>query len=233
MQGGVIRFDAQMSAGPAGEFYLQTTLADGNLREFCREFAPQFSEVSGRSFAAMRLAGNYHGLHSYRGDGTIQLRDAEIYELPIVLSLLKILKARQVTQTAFDSSNVDFTISGDTIDFDRIELLGDAISLLGNGKMNLDRDIDLNFYSIMGRNRINIPVISDLYRASSQQILWINVDGTLDNPQTHRHVLPQINDTLKQLFEPPDPNSSARNWGRATIPVPQDSSPGDANESWR
>lgn len=147
------------------------------------------------------------------------MRDAKIYELPVVLSLLKILKVRQVTRTAFDTSNVDFKVVGEDINFERIELLGDAISLIGNGRMNLDRDINLNFYSVMGRNRINIPVISDLYRASSQRILWINVDGTLDNPQTHRNVLPQINDSLRQLFQPASPSNASRNWNRsATVP---------------
>lgn len=47
MHGGLVKFDAQMNNGPIGEFYLQTTLADGNLENFCREFAPNFTEVSG------------------------------------------------------------------------------------------------------------------------------------------------------------------------------------------
>ena len=62
---------------------------------------------------------------------------------------------------------MDFVIQGETIDFKKMEFLGDAISLIGNGKMNIDWDIDLNFYSILGRNRINIPLISELYRAGS------------------------------------------------------------------
>jgi hypothetical protein len=81
--------------------------------------------------------------------------------------------------------------------------------------MNLDRDIDLNFYSIMGRGRFNIPLVSKLYHASSQQILWINVNGTLDEPRTHRNVLPQVNDSLKQLFQPAEPNAFVREWNRS------------------
>ncbi len=223
MHGGVVKFDAQMSNGPTGEFYLQTTLADGDLEQLCREFAPSLTEVSGRSFAALKLKGDCRSTQSYLGEGTIQLRDAKIYELPVILSLLKILKVRQVTRTAFDTSNVDFKVTGENVDFERIELLGDAISLIGNGRMNLDRDINLNFYSIMGRNRINIPVISELYRASSQRILWINVDGTLDNPQTHRNVLPQINDSLRQLFQPTNSANVPGSWNRE-LPQPQISS---------
>ena len=211
MHGGVVRFDAHMNSDPTGEFYVQTTLADGNLKQFCQEFAPTLTQVAGRSFAVLKLTGNYLGQHSYRGDGMVQLRDAEIYELPVVLSLLKILKVKQINRTAFDSSNVDFTVEGDKIDLKKIELLGDAISLIGNGQLTTDRDVNLNFYSVMGRGRLNIPLLTDLYRASSQRILWINVDGTLDNPQFHRNVLPQVNDSLRQLFQPTDRTNIANN----------------------
>lgn len=199
---GTVHFDAEMNSSTKGEFYVQATLADGCLSTACRELAPKLNNVEGHSFAAVRMSGDLTGTHTHRGEGQIQLRDAKIYELPVFLSLLKILQVKQADRTAFDSSNIDFKIHGDTFDFDRMEFIGDAISLIGNGKMNLDRDINLNFYSVMGRNRLNIPLISELYKASSQKVLWINVDGKLENPQTHRHVLPQLNDSLQQLFQP-------------------------------
>ena len=110
-----------------------------------------------------------------------------------------------------------------------MEFLGDAISLIGNGKMNLDRDIDLNFYSVMGRNKINIPLISELYRASSQKVLWINVDGTLDNPRTHRHVLPQLNESLQQLFQPRERPGLATRLSRFNNPYPTQIAPTQSN----
>ena len=202
MHRGKVNFDAQMNTGARGEFYLQATLEDGCLKTTCRDFGAELKNLEGHSFAAVRMSGDYTGTHSHRGNGTIQLRQAKIYELPTFLSMLKLLKIRQADRTAFDTGNIDFEIQGETIDFKKLEFLGDAISLIGNGKMNLDWDIDLNFYSIIGRNRINIPLISELYRAGSQKALWINVTGKLDNPQTNRHVLPQLNDSLQQIFQP-------------------------------
>jgi hypothetical protein len=211
MYGGLVKLDAQINADPTGEFYIQTTLADACLNELCRDKAAKFSDVKGRIFSALGLTGNSLGTHSFRGEGRVQLRQAEIFELPLMLAVLKSMHVGTKNQTAFDESNVDFRISGEEIDFTRIEMLGSPVSLLGNGKANFDREIDLNFYSIMGKNRFEIPILSDLYKASSQQVLWINVDGTMDNPQTHRNVLPQINDSLKQLFPSIDTlNTSTR-----------------------
>ncbi len=174
------------------------------LSEVAREVAPQFPDISGIGFGEIRLTGNSYENHSIKGNGNVQLRDAKIHQLPVMLSLLKILNVKEITRTAFDSGNLDFSIQGDQISLDRIELIGDAISLIGQGTLDTKRQIDLNFYTVMGRNRLNIPIISELYRASSQHILWINIDGSLDRPQTHKHVLPGLNDRLQKLFQPID-----------------------------
>ncbi len=214
--GGLVKFDATMANDTRGQFYIQTTMADGDIEEACRDFAPEVKQVQGRGFVAMRMGGNYDDFHSYRGDGTVQLRDARIYELPAMLTLLKMLNVGRTDRSAFDASNVNFMINGTDIDFERIELVGDAISLIGNGRMNLDQDLDLNFYSIVGRNRIKIPVLNELYHVGSQQIMWISVDGTMSNPKMSRQVLPHLNDSIRQLFQSPIRENSLQNRPRRT-----------------
>ena len=205
--GGIARFDAQMANDERGRFYIQSTIADGDIREAAADFAAGVEKVQGRGFVAMRMGGDYANLDSYQGDGTVQLRDAKIYELPKMLTLLKMISVGRTDPTAFDSSNVNFLINGDEIDFERIELVGDAISLIGNGRMNLEQELALNFYSIVGRNRFHIPVLSELYHAGSQRIMWISVDGSVDDPKLSRQILPQLNDSIRQLFQPAAPRS--------------------------
>ena len=164
--------------------------------------------------------------YSFRGEGTLQLRNAHIYELPPILSLLKILlPVKEVNRTAFDSCSVDFSIDGNHVDLERIELIGDAVSLIGNGEINFSRQLDLNFYSVLGRNRFYIPLLSEIYRAGSQQILWINIDGTLDQPNTNRHVLPQLNDTIRALMQPPNRSFQFGNEFSAGLPFTPLNSP--------
>ncbi len=205
--GGIARFDAQMANDERGRFYIQSTIADGDIQEAAADFATGVEKLQGRGFVAMRMGGDYADLESYKGDGTVQLREAKIYELPKMLTLLKLISVGRTDPTAFDSSNVNFLINGDEIDFERIELVGDAISLIGNGRMNLDQELALNFYSIVGRNRFHIPVLSELYHAGSQRIMWLSVDGSIDDPKLSRQILPQLNDSIRQLFQPAQPRS--------------------------
>jgi len=192
--------DAQLKFQGENPFFVQAALSNAQLREFAMELAPQFRELSGDIFASLKLTGNTTDYEAMRGTGAIQLRDAEIYELPVMLALLKILRIKEATRTAFDACIAEFQVFGDELEFQRIELNGDAISLIGNGTINLDWDIDLNFYSVMGRNRWYIPLVTEILKAWAQSILWIEVDGKLDAPQTHTNILPQLNDSLRQLF---------------------------------
>ena len=187
-------------------FRIDATLANSQLQDVAAEVAPQFQEMSGKGFASFQMVGNCIDWKSLYGLGTVQLRDAEIYQLPVVLSLLKILRVKEVTTNAFDTSNINFRLRGDRIDLQRIELIGDAISLIGNGKLNLNREIDLNFYSVVGRNDY-IPLLSEIVELGAQQIMWINIRGPLENPQTYQNFLPYLNESIKQLFQPPAANS--------------------------
>lgn len=205
---GQIEIDGWVSHEGAQPFFVQSSLNNVQLTEAAAELAPQFRDISGTGHAMIRLGGNVNETHSIKGDGNIRLRNAAIYQLPVMLALLKILKVKEATRTAFDTGNIDFTVAGDQFDLERIELLGDAISLIGQGTLNLNRQIDLNFYTVMGRNRLNIPILSRLYRASSQRILWINVIGSLDRPETFGEVLPELNERLQKLFQPPANNGN-------------------------
>ena len=199
--GGTVLFDGMVSHSDDFPFKVQATVEKTRLEDLAAEVAPQFGEMSGDGYAFMQLTGNSNEQHTYKGKGNLHLRDAKIHQLPVILSLLKILSVKEPNRTAFDSSNVDFSIKGEQIKFDRIELIGDAISLIGNGYMELFRHADMNFYSIMGRNRLYIPLLSELYRAGSQRVLWINIGGPLNNLQTSRRVLPGLDDGLRSLID--------------------------------
>ncbi len=201
MFGGVVRLDAAISSDQEGRFVIQTTLADGNLKQLAQEFSPQLENVQGRTIAGLTMQGDARGSHTCRGNGQIHLRDAKIYELPPVMRLLKMLQVKRVNDVAFDSGDIFFSVNGEDVDINRMEFNGDAISLIGNGRLNMNQDLDLDFYSVVGRNRINIPLISELYRRSSQKFMWINVGGTFTNPQIKREIMPELNDSIRQLFQ--------------------------------
>lgn len=197
---GAFACDARVPLNEQDRFDLQLVLNEGDLGEIARETMPRGRRLSGRAFAFARLNGTQKGLHTLRGDGQLRLRDADLYEVPVMVALLSLLKLSPPDTTAFTTCNVDFHVEAEHIYLPRIEFNGDVISLKGNGEVALDRQVNINFYTLVGRGDRSPPIIGPLFRAASEQMLLIHVGGTLDRPDLTRKAFPQLEETIQQIF---------------------------------
>jgi hypothetical protein len=198
--GGQLSADVRVGFEPEMPFRVQVRLDRGSLAEFSQEVALKTQNIRGQGNALITLSGNRFGQSSWRGTGAIRLFEADIYEIPVMLALLKLLSIRQPDTTAFTNSEIDFRVQGEHVYLDRINFYGDAVSLKGSGEMDLDRRIDLKFYTLVGRGELDMPVVRAVLRTASKQLLLIHVTGTLDDPQLTRDPLPLLKGTLEQIF---------------------------------
>lgn len=190
MHKGDVVFNAEMETAGTNRYRLDAELTNGCLKESCKEFGTDARNITGTSRAQIALEGDYEGIQSQAGRGAIQIYDAKIYELPIFLRLLTILNLQD--NHAFDTANISFDVQGDEINFDQMKFTGNAISLSGTGKMNLDQDLDFQFHSVFGRDKYDKTLLSKLYHKSSERILQIEVNGTVENPKTKQRWLKQL-----------------------------------------
>ncbi|MDP1564456.1 MAG: AsmA-like C-terminal region-containing protein, partial [Pirellulaceae bacterium] len=200
--GGRVSMDGQVVLHDEIQFQIQSSASQIDLAQLAKELAPQTREIVGFASASLVLNGTSTGTHSLDGGGRIHINDAKLYEVPFFLQLLKTLHVKTPDKTAFDKGLIDFGIKGSDIECHRIELNGDAISLIGNGRANLSQELDLNFYTVLGRNNIYLPVLSDLVHAGSQQLLWISVKGTVEKPLLTRETFRALNEAVRLLLEP-------------------------------
>ena len=119
---------------------------------------PGRQQVGGKFSASTQLWGGGE-IHSLRGEGKMRLREADVYQLPVMVALLKVLSVRAPDSTAFTDGDIDYRVEGNHVYLDRINVKGDAVSLLGRGEANLDRQINLNFYTVVGRDELQLPIL--------------------------------------------------------------------------
>jgi hypothetical protein len=117
-----------------------------------------------------------------------------------MINLLKLLSIQRPDRTAFTTSNIDFRVEGDDLALQRIDFSGDIISLKGTGRMNAQRELNLTFHPIVGREERHLPMFLPLLGETGREIMQIEVTGTLDQPEVRRRVLPRLDDQLQQLF---------------------------------
>src|SRR5262249_5960075 len=149
------------------------------------------------------------------------LRDAKWYGLPAMITLLKLLSIQRPNSTAFTNSNADFRIEGDDLVFDRIDFSGDAISLKGKGRMNSQRQIDLKFYPLVGREERHLPFLLPLLGQTGRELMLIGVTGTVDQPEITRTPFPHLPAPWQHAFTELGQNDPAIP-PRSSEPPPRD-----------
>lgn len=199
LAGGTLQLDAQVAAGPVGQFTVGLALADVDLASLAADLVGRATTSRGRVQAAIEVSGTRSGTHSLSGRGQVRLRDANLYELPVIVSLLKILRVRAPDRTAFGSSQVDFRIEGPRAYLDTIELSGDAISLVGAGEIDLDSNISLTFRPLVGESENQLPAMKRLLGGAGGQFLLVHVAGTLAEPITTTEAFPTLAAAVQRL----------------------------------
>jgi hypothetical protein len=181
-------------------FVLRCSLEDGDLSQVSQDFMAQPQNLTGKVFGVVQLSGALKGAHTWRGDGVVRLREADIYEVPLMVAMLSLLNLRPPEATAFTTADIDFRVQGDHVYFDRIDFHGDAITLRGSGDMDFQRRIGLKFYTMVGRDELQVPILRPVLGEASRQFLLIEVVGSLDQPKVRTTPFPGLNETLQQIF---------------------------------
>jgi hypothetical protein len=197
--GGTLLLDGTVSAGDPGGFAVTAALGDADLERLAGDAMSAAHPYRGRVFSTVEVSGSRAGSHSLAGRGQVRLRDADIYELPLVVAMLKMLRVKAPDLNAFGSSIVDFRIEGPRAYLDNIELSGDAISLVGNGEIDFDSNVHMTFRSIMGDSATQLPAMKRVLGGASGQFMLIHVDGTLPHPEMTSEAFPTLAAAIQKL----------------------------------
>ena len=199
---GQVLLDAVVELGEPMRYGVNMTLKNGNLKRFAQLYMKASHQ---------RLAGTMNGSISFRGEGispknlvgsgNLVISPAALYELPVIVQVFNVLSFTPPDKTAFRQAMFAFGIGGGVVHFDRINLVGDSINLLGHGTVNLDTTVRLSFASRMGRRSLPIPIVRDLINEATKGAVGVEVSGTLDEPKSVVRSLPQMDDALRRLFD--------------------------------
>jgi hypothetical protein len=213
LYGGRVRGDVTVWIEAAARYFVHAELNGADLARCAQEALAGQHQLSGSVAANVDLSGIGRGTHNLRGNGNVRVENAALYELPVMVALLKTLRGRTPDTNAFNTADLDFRIEGEHAYLKNIVCLGDAINLRGAGELNMDHSVKLTFYPIVGRDESRLPVVDKLLGRASQQIVLIHVDGSLDAPETRTEPFPALAQAFQafpQLQPAPLPAGPAR-----------------------
>jgi hypothetical protein len=206
--GGEVGGEGRLEFGTPVKFDLSLNGARLKLEEFARvnHLGPT-TQLEGLATAQISLSNPIDPTTRQpvlQGSGSIDIPNGKMLDLPVTLDVIKLARLRPIDRTAFEEAHAVFRIRGDRMKFGQLDLLGNAISLGGEGEMNLDGShAQFDFYTVWTNIRNLLGNGSDLAARVSGNLFRIRVTGDLGSdhpPKVTQEALPGIVDPIRRLM---------------------------------
>ena len=168
--------------------------------------AAKTAQLQGPAQASIHLTGQGRDLAGLKGNGRLDVFEGKMGQLPVLLDLVKAFGLRLPDKTAFEQAHMVFAIEGTQLIVRQLDLVGNAVSLAGAGKLDIDgSNIELDFTATPGRFTQMLPTgLDTIPPFLSSQILKIKMRGKFGKDGKTRfdkEFIPGVFDPIKRVFE--------------------------------
>ena len=200
--GGTLFLDAVVDSRPGSGYLMFAELQDASLQSFAHENLEDAEQLEGKVSAWLALKGEGDAPEDIKGSGQLEISPAALYELPVVLEVLKALTSLNPSnRTAFDYAMLAFDVQNGRFGFKRADLVGESMALRGRGSVGFGGDVVLDFYSRPAGSRPRIGnLVSNLLLNSATQWAKVEVRGTTGRPQARLLPTAQLDDSVRQFL---------------------------------
>jgi hypothetical protein len=208
LYGGEVGGEARLELGTPLRFDISLNGSRLKLEEFARvnHLGPK-TEIQGLATAQFSLSNPIDPATRQpllQGSGSIDVPNGRMLDLPIMLDVIKLARLRPMDHTAFEEAHAVFRIRGDRVKVGQLDLLGNAVSLGGDGEMNLDGSkAQFEFYTVWTNIRNMLGGGGDVASRISGNLFRIRVAGDLGGdqpPRVTQEALPGIVDPIRRLL---------------------------------
>ena len=182
-----------------GNFDVDLSTYYAQLPVLLADFGHAEQDLTGTLSGQTHLQGNLAAMDLLRGTGTARVSGANVYQLPLIVQILNLLRLEASEDVAFTDGQVRFSLAGETVTFHDLQMWGDLVALQGGGTLNRRRELDLNFNTRVSPQNTFTQFIRPL--GGTRYTLWtIKVRGPINSLQIERKALERVSETLEWLI---------------------------------
>jgi hypothetical protein len=171
-------------------------LRDADVKQLTGE---QGDQVQGRLSASLLLQGDVNNPYSRQGRGDITVTGQQMYRMPLILGLFQITSMALPISSPFNEGTARYSVEGEKVIFDNIELRSNQMLMQGNGSIAYDtHQVSMTFF--VDSTWPKLPVVGDLIAGARRDLLQIHVKGTLQDPKMSAGVANTFTTTIDQVF---------------------------------
>lgn len=156
--------------------------------------------LRGQLNASFALEGVSGRPRTRRGRGDVAVSGEQLMRLPLVFGLLQVASLSLPINTPFTEGSARYSIEGQRITFERIELRDRSDIMQGAGWLDLgSRDVRLRF-ATSSQAWARVPLIGELLAGARREMLEIRVQGKLSDPRLSTSAMTTLTTTVDQVL---------------------------------
>lgn len=172
------------------QYKLKLNFTNADLSEFVKVALKSDKQWSGFISGQSEFYCKGSGTENIRGKGEIDLRDGNIFDMPVILSFFKVLNLSSPAKDIFHTVHVEYTIGNGIIHIEKAKLISDTVEISGTGDVGLDGK--LNMLAIVEFRNTSfldgIPIFGEikdfLIGGIIRRLTKFEIKGTVTNPKT-------------------------------------------------
>jgi hypothetical protein len=205
---GTIGGEARVVLDDVPRYELWLTATDVQLEEIAvHQKLGSDADLKGIAQAQLRLYNRQDpktGQWSVEGLGKIDVPNGRMYNLPVMLDLVKVLKLQAPDKTAFEEGHATFHVQGDRIKVDQLDLIGKAICVGGSGEVDVSGEyVKFEFYTLGSEilaRLVNTPV-GDVSAFLSRNLFKIKMTRENGVTKYKPEPVPAITEPIKAVTD--------------------------------
>ncbi|NLE28189.1 MAG: hypothetical protein GX629_00800 [Phycisphaerae bacterium] len=187
--------------GPKTTYGLQLTLDNIDAADALGLDVTE-NTISGKMSGEIFLVGTFGDKSNQVGGGILHVFGAEVLKVPMMAQIHRSVSKEPPNLASFHDITAEFSLEKYLLKIQHVEMVGPAISLIGQGHINISNDrIKVDLISGTPKKLQNLPVLPELMQGAAQEISEIEIRGTIQKPTISAKPLKNISDTLKTFFD--------------------------------
>ncbi len=186
------------------QYGLSLTVRDVSLADFLNaklEPGEQPVRLQGRLDGNLSLAGRPGDVRSRQGGGDVVIRDAQMFKLPLMLAILRVVHFATQDDNAFHNATLAFKVRGSELILEEIDLRGSALSMVGAGRVQMpEEEMDLALLVGSPLKLPRVQVLSELAEGVARELMEVRVQGTPAQPQFRTEMVRSVRRTLETIL---------------------------------
>jgi hypothetical protein len=183
--------------GPS-RYVLSLVVRNADVKELAGETD---QNLAGRLTASLSLEGTWGKADARRGRGDVVVTGKDLYRIPVVLGMMQITNLSLPISSPFNSGIARYSVDGQKVTFEKIELRSDNMLMSGDGKLDFaTKQVRMNFVTD-NPGGFQVPIVQDLWRGAQHELLRIQVRGTVQDPKVEARSMGTLWTTVDEVLK--------------------------------